>query len=108
MSKEYVKQVHTHVALCKPLLHLRDAPIASILMHFGEWVWIHAHYGDVHGEMPEGVSMVRDRDNNGYDEDGNCVLSVPTSYVIEYYTDEEYEDIGRMIDADQRLLRYAR
>jgi hypothetical protein len=75
-----------------------------IVLHSGEFVWVAASY--FHEGHPD-IKRIGDGRNKGYDEHGNCILSVPAEW-CEYYTAEEANGIDECIAADDRLLRYAR
>jgi hypothetical protein len=74
-----------------------------ILLHTDTEVWIEGSYS-MEGH-PE-VKHVGDGRSKGYDQHGNCILSVPASWCM-YYTEEEANSIVECMDADERLLRYA-
>jgi hypothetical protein len=102
-SKQYVKQVHTHASF-SGVFEDHKWPI-DIVLHVGTHVWVSASYAD---ETPAGVVRVGDSRSNGYDEDGNCILSVPVEMVKEYFDEEEVSDIVQAVFADEKLLTYAR
>jgi len=102
----YDHHVHTHVTVDYP--GGRDADgwqgTFPIILQVGDRVWIAGSYSH---EGHEEVLRVGDGTNNGYDQDGNCVLSIPAAW-CRYYDEHEAECIERAADADARLLAYAR
>ena len=76
----------------------------GILLHVGNRVWVAGSYS--HEGHPE-VLRVGDGRNNGYDEVGNCILSIPAEW-CSYLTCSEAESVEQMIYADDELLAYAR
>lgn len=71
--------------------------------HTGKHVWVAGCYAMKH--HPD-IRQVGDSRDNAFDEDGNCILSVPADWC--WFMDEtEAECITHCIDADQRLLAYA-
>lgn len=76
-----------------------------IILHVGSQVWIEGSYSQ---EGHPDIERVRDGKSNGYDEHGSCILSIPAEWVTAYYNDEEAESVMRCIDANERLLGYAR
>ena len=108
MATKYDKYEHTHVTINHP--HGRVAQregwdgTHEIVLHTGEFVWVAGNYA--HAPHPD-IRQVGDTRNNGYDEDGNCVLSVPASW-CKFYTPEEANCIEECIHADEQLLSYAR
>ena len=110
MATEYNKYAHTHVTIN----HIKAAKDDSwcneawegtheIILHTGDRVWVlgcYMHLG--HSD----VIQVVDGQNKGFDEDGNCILSVPAAW-CKYYSYKEAEDIEQCIYADAQLLSYA-
>jgi hypothetical protein len=78
--------------------------VYPIVLDTGKYVWISATYNE---EKPEGVVQVGDGRDNGFSRDGCCVLSVPADWCT-FYSPEEAEGIMQCIEADARLLSYAR
>ena len=96
-DNRYVRQVHTcafHPKLGVPL---------AILHAPGDKVWLQITYAD---ELQPTWLKVGDGSNNGYDEDGCCIISIPQSE-CSFMDDEEAESVMACIDADERLLSYA-
>jgi hypothetical protein len=81
---------------------LFDEPRA-IVLDVGDFVWVHASYADT---LPADVRQVGDGRSNGYDAEGNRIVSVPIARVTEFLTTEEAEQVFAMQDADDRLLGY--
>jgi hypothetical protein len=79
----------------------------QIVLHTGKYVWIAAFYSHESTAYPE-IKRVGDCRDAGYDQDGNCVLSIPVEWVDEYYTNEEADEIAAAMCADAELLSYAR
>jgi hypothetical protein len=104
MAKEYSRYDHTHVTVNHPTAKRGEGwdGAHGIILHTGTRVWVHASYA--HERTPE-IKQVGDGENTGFDQDGNCILSVPASW-CSYYTVEEAEQIERLIDADEELLSY--
>jgi hypothetical protein len=75
----------------------------SLVLDVGDRVWLHASYS--HEGLPS-VHRVGTGEGNGYDSNGNCVLSVPAAW-CKFITQEEAENIWQMQDADDELLSYA-
>ena len=105
MSKnEYISQIHGYVMIKHPTQgYLYHGP-CNLLIHTGDYVWISACYAM---EMPEGVKQVTDGRTTGFDQQGNCIYSIPVEWVARYMDDEEMDQVIRAIDDDERLLRYA-
>ena len=110
MATKYDPHIHTHATINPP--KRLDSEYADdlfrmpeeIILHTGERVWIPACYMTL-GTHPD-IIQVGDG-HKGFDQDGNCVVSIPASW-CRYYTPEEAENIVQCIDADDRLLSYAR
>lgn len=104
-STVYNKYQHTHVLINVPAGFCRDGfnqPMA-IVLHTGKHVWVEGCYAMKH--HPD-IKQVGDGRDNAFDEDGNCILSVPESWC--WFMDEaEAESVMHCIEADQRLLGYA-
>lgn len=75
----------------------------AIILHVGDRVWVEASYAD----DIEGSVQVGDGLTNGFSRDGQRILSVPESAILHYWDCEEYDQICRARDADERLLSYA-
>jgi hypothetical protein len=117
MTKQYDYLTHLWVQVAHPPAHvdLRKGGDGwsdegwhgpqRIVIHAGERVWIEGCYS-MEGH-PE-VVRIGDGLTNGYDEQGNCLLSVPAAWCVAFYTDKEAEDVMLCMDADERLLGYAR
>lgn len=108
MAKEYNKYEHTHVTFNIPGKAQGECSwdgTFEIVLFTGKFVWVSGSYA--HHIYP-GIEQVGDGRSNGYDVDGNCVLSVPVELVHGYWTAEEAEHIERALEADDRLLNYAR
>lgn len=105
MTTEYNGNVHCFVAICHPDHGwIWEGGPHHILLHVGKYVFIPACYSM---EQYPGVVQVGDGRSKGFDDTGNCIYSVPVDWVQSYLTEQEAEDIERMMDADAKLLRYA-
>jgi hypothetical protein len=110
MAKEYDYCRHTHCTIKLPESATTEKPrdwwtgTFSIVMVTGERVWFNGSYSN---ELFPGVVKVGDGLTNGFDPDGNCILSVPMEWCT-FYTEKEALDIEACIDADRTLLSYAR
>jgi hypothetical protein len=86
---------------------LSDSPRQIVLAYLGAHdaprVWIMAHATD---DLPEGTLPVSDG-LSVYDAEGYRIVSIPADW-CSFYTDEEAASISACIDADDRLLSYAR
>lgn len=106
MSNVYCKFDHNYA-------YLRNAPPAvpgecrgphPILLMVGDRVWM---LNDYHLVGIEGVLHVGDGTSNGFDEDGQCIVSIPAAWCT--FMDEAVaESVSRCIEEDQKLLSYAR
>lgn len=106
MSKTYSKYEHTHVTVDHPDRADGWGHPQPIVLHTGAHVWIAGCY-PMQGH-PEVLQVgIGGPISTAYDEDGNCILAVPTAW-CRYWTPEEAENIEYMQDADERLLSYAR
>lgn len=106
MSTAYSKFEHTHVTINHPDKAdgwNRPMPIA---LHTGTHVWIAGCYA-MQGHSAVIQVGVGGPPSTAYDEDGNCILAVPAAW-CRYWTPEEAEGIEQCMDADERLLSYAR
>lgn len=70
----------------------------------GDRVWVGCDYSE---DLPDGVVQVGDGLNNGYDVQGNKIISVPVEWCT-FISEEEAESILQCRDADEQLLNYAR
>ena len=106
MNKTYDPHAHGFVTINHPTAKHGEGwdGTFEIILHTGNRVWVGANYA--HERTPE-IFQVGDGQSKGYDADGNCVLSVPAAW-CKFYTMEEAESIEQCIDADDRLLSYAR
>lgn len=110
MAKVYDGHQHTHVFVTHPKSKGEDDRWMDdgwhntfpIIMHTGEFVWVPGSYA--HEGHPL-IKRIGDGRNKGYDEYGNCILSVPAEW-CSYYTEKEAGHIEACIDADDRLLGY--
>jgi len=104
---DFVKQEHTWVSIKHPTLgySLFEGGPRPIVLHTGPRVWVSGCAFDP--LAADGVVQVGDGTSAAFDEDGNCVLSVPAEWCV-YHTDEEAQGIEQCLDADERLLAYAR
>ncbi len=103
MAKVYNQYEHTFVCVSHPN-HSDGWEVHEIVLHTGSRVWIGGCYSmENHPE----VKRVGDGTDNGYDDFGNCILSVPADW-CSFYTCEEADQIMACIDADEKLLSYAR
>lgn len=101
---EFVSVKGTRSDTGEPLA--RPAPVAvpyEIVLYCGSHVFIAATYAD---EIENAV-QVGDGRCKSFDEQGNCILSVPAEQCTDFWTAEEYGNILAMMDADEQLLRYA-
>lgn len=105
MAKTYDKYTHTH-ATFRVGGDGRQTPPLPIVLYCGGFVFLAADYGLEYAPDKE-VVRVGDGRCRGYDDDGNCVLSVPAGRCA-FWTDEEAECIERSTEADELLLSYAR
>jgi len=83
---------------------LFDGHPVEIIHDTGSRVWVGSSYAD---ELPEGVVPVGDGLTNGYDLDGGRIVSLPVEWCT-FLSAEEAENIEKMIEADERLMDYAR
>jgi len=98
---EYIPQVHSHVLMKRGFFDgYADRLPVPIMHHTGRFVWIAATYIDV---FPDDVLPVGDSRDNGYDQYGNRVMSVPVSYVERYVDDSEAEQYARAAVADEKF-----
>jgi hypothetical protein len=68
----------------------------EIVHHTREYVWVSLNYcAEGHPE----VKRVGDARNNGYDEHGNCILSVPVAW-CSYLSSDDAEALARAQDAE--------
>ena len=109
MSDTYNKHSHTFVMIevnrqhpMKENVILHDNELFQIVHVTSDRVWISATYAD---EIVNAV-QINDTFSNGFDEDGNCLLSVPMSQ-CKFYTDDEAETIHQCMEIDQAMLRNA-
>jgi hypothetical protein len=79
-----------------------DAPM-DIVLDTGKTVWVSGCYS--HG-LPKGVVQVECAGEK-FDRAGNCILSVPADWCA-FYTADEAHGIEQCMEADARLLSYAR
>lgn len=94
----YAPQVHTHVIIAG----MFDGSPAGIVLHTGEHVWVGATYADKPGILADSpVRAVGDGRSAGFDQDGNCVLSVPVDRVKQYLTEEEAQQVAEAMCADR-------
>lgn len=106
MSKTYSKYEHTHVTIRHPdKSDGWDGP-HEIVLHTGTHVWIDGCYA-MQGHAQVLQVGIGGPSSTAFDEDGNCVLAVPSEW-CEYWTLDEAESIEQMIYADAQLLSYAR
>ena len=82
---------------------LFNGPV-QVVHDTGDRVWGGATYAD---ELPDEVVQVGDGLNNGYDYNGNKIVSVPAEWCT-FMDDEEAHNIALLIQADEQLLSYAR
>lgn len=105
MSKEFSIYEHTHVTVKHPTAKRGEGwdGTHEIILHTGKRVWIGASYA--HERTPE-ILQVGDGTPDGFDQTGNCVLSIPAEW-CDYYSPEDAEQIERALDADERLMGHA-
>jgi hypothetical protein len=110
MSKnEYHFQVHSFVML-EPSFGMGERSFegpCEIVHHLGDRVWVPATYADKPFNKAADIVEVGDGRNNGYDESGNCIVSIHVRHVTRYLTDAEAEGVMMYMDADRKLLSYA-
>ena len=106
MSKTYSKFEHTHVMIRHPDNPDRWNMPHAIILHTGAHVWIAGDYS-MKGHAAVLQVGIGGPTSTAYDEDGNCVLAVPAGWCT-FYSPEEADGIAQCIDADERLLSYAR
>jgi hypothetical protein len=80
-----------------------DRGVRGIILHTTERVWVDGCYSDLIGKP---IIQVGDGTSNGFDETGNCILSIPAN-TCNYWTTEEAQNIEECIEADALLLSYA-
>jgi hypothetical protein len=108
MSKSYNPYEHTFVVIrhggldtCpRQIVHHVPSPLAAVAAR----VWTGANHVE---ELPPGAVVVGDGLTNGFDQDGNLIISIPSSW-CSFHTDEEAQTIIECIEADDRLLSNAR
>lgn len=104
MANQYNPHIHGFVSLKHPSSGwLYNGPV-GIVLHAGKRVFINADYSM---EKPDGVLQVGDGVSKGFDENGNCIYSVPVEWVNSYLTDKEAGEMEMCIAADARLRSYA-
>lgn len=106
----YDKHMHTHVTFKDPLTNGFSFNYPSEIIHRTDnHIWVMASYADLpFGKEVYGCSQIGDGKSSGYDEDGNCVVAIHLDFVREYLTEEEANSIVECMEADDRLLSYAR
>jgi len=98
MSTTYDSREHSHLTHpdleggCCPIIH---AP--------GDRVWVLGCYAD---EMQPTWVRVGDTFSDGFDSDGDCLISIPR-VECRFHTEDEATQIMAMRDADFELLSYA-
>lgn len=107
MSNEFIRQAHTHVLFDGVLDDHGTCPCFEIMHHTGEFVWVKGSYMNDLRDLDE-IKPVGDGRSNGYDQDGDLILSVPIRHIKCYMTEDEFEGLAQMVDADKTLLGYAR
>jgi hypothetical protein len=103
MSTTYDYRVHTHILIEKATFDNR--PLEIVHAPKGRvWVWL--SYAD---KLPPEAVRVGDGLNDGYDEEGNFLVSLPIDMDdTMFLTDEDVESLWAMMDADAFLLACAR
>ena len=76
---------------------------AQVIHDTEDRVWISSHYSE---EWPEEVKPVGDTLNNGFDVQGNSIVSIPVSWCT-FYNEKDANGIQACIDADEKLLGQA-
>lgn len=123
MANEYVSQAHVAITIKVPhgvpclkqreeALDLDEALFGphSIVLYVPrkdrteDRVWFLADYHFV--GLYEALRPITE-DGHGYSMEGDCLFSVPASW-CKFHDEESAEEIIRAMDADQRLLGYAR
>lgn len=98
----------THVMVTlpdgKPTRHTSFHGPCAIVHDTEKFVWISASYSD---ELIDGMKQVGDGRDNGYSHDGMRIISIPAEW-CRFIDGDEAETIERCMDADDRLLSYAR
>jgi len=75
-----------------------------IALDTGDHVWVHGCYSDsFNTECPQMGSK-----GNNFDNHGNCIFSVPVKFIQSFLTEEEAASIEYCMDADRKMLSYAR
>jgi hypothetical protein len=68
----------------------------GILLHTGDRVWVQASQSEIGADriqLSDGIS-------NGFDRDGNCIISVPASVCL-YFTQAEADAAAEMAAVDK-------
>jgi hypothetical protein len=98
---------HTH-AIVEGLSF--DQRLMEIVHHSGQGdklrIWLMASYADNVHDTP-GLRAVHEDDTDGYDTEGNVIVSVPAAS-CKFYTDEEAHQIEELQAINAKLLSYAR
>lgn len=72
----------------------------------GGRVWLMACYADEIHNFP-GVKVVGDGYSDGYDREGNVIVSIPMSSVKRFMTDDEADQMMEMQSIDYQILSNA-
>jgi hypothetical protein len=100
MSTTYDKHVHSHVMVTG----LHNYPL-SIVLAFKESVWVPGNYGmEFDGKV---IHQIEDKAGNSWDEDGDCLLSVPLAN-CSFLTTTEAEHIEECLAIDEEMRANAR
>lgn len=109
-AKTYIPQIHTHV-IFEPAHALEcgsfDGPCA-IIHHTGSRVWVGASCYDLPFQKEIDGVLVCDDKGPAFDQEGNGIVSINVRHVRSYLDEAEAEGIEACMDADRRLLDYAR
>jgi hypothetical protein len=109
MSKEFNGYIHSWV-LFEPKHGLEVGSFEGpcpIVHHTGDRVWVAATYADLpFCKEIDGV-QVGDGLSKGFDEQGNCVVSIAVKHVSSYLDDEEAECAARCLQIDRDMLANA-
>lgn len=80
----------------------------AILHHLEDRVWVGACYIDFPPRKGKDIIMVNDGSSKPFDETGACIASIHIRHVTRYLTENEAENVMLCMDADAKLLSYAK
>lgn len=75
----------------------------AVIHDTGQRVWLLANYAD---DLPERVVVITDGYGDGYDQNGNKLVSVPAEW-CSFIDSDEAHNINMCMDADEELRGYA-